>query len=98
MPAEEVDGKGYLVIVGGGTGNILENWGVRDMKDMAILAVESWTYIGYYQCLGGMKTSLGVAGGWKEMTLQGGTTRPVVAWAISCSSWAVDAGPASTSA
>jgi len=45
----EVDGKGYLVVVGGGTGNILENYGVTDIGDVSVLAIESWTWIGHYQ-------------------------------------------------
>ncbi|CAJ1397001.1 unnamed protein product [Effrenium voratum] len=45
----EVDGKGYLVVVGGGRGNILENWNVRDFADIAVLCLESWTWIGHYQ-------------------------------------------------
>lgn len=76
-PQQEVDGKGYLVVVGGevswgyhigfgipqdgctmmhrcthvagGTGNILENWGVQDMGDVAVLAIDSWKWIGHYQ-------------------------------------------------
>ncbi|CAK9018003.1 unnamed protein product [Durusdinium trenchii] len=48
----EVDGKGYVVVVGGGTGNILETWGVRDFSDVSVLCVETWTWIGHYQLRG----------------------------------------------
>ena len=33
----------------GGTGNILENYGVTDIGDVSVLAIESWTWIGHYQ-------------------------------------------------
>ncbi|CAE7221145.1 unnamed protein product, partial [Symbiodinium necroappetens] len=46
----EVDGRGYLVVVGGGIGNILENWGVRDFGDLAVLDLDpnGWRWIGHY--------------------------------------------------
>lgn len=48
----EVDGDGYLVIVGGGIGNILEHWGVEEFFDVAILDLKTWTWIGHFmlQC------------------------------------------------
>ena len=38
-----------MLAITGGTGNILENYGVTDIGDVSVLAIESWTWIGHYQ-------------------------------------------------
>jgi len=45
----EVDGKGYLIVVGGGTGNILENFGVQDFYDAAVLEIATWNWLGKFR-------------------------------------------------
>mmetsp|Transcript_28473 Transcript_28473/g.51475 ORF Transcript_28473/g.51475 Transcript_28473/m.51475 type:complete len:632 (-) Transcript_28473:63-1958(-) len=45
----EVDGKGYLVVIGGGIGNILENWRVEEFLDVAIMELENWSWIGNFE-------------------------------------------------
>mmetsp|Transcript_41607 Transcript_41607/g.75450 ORF Transcript_41607/g.75450 Transcript_41607/m.75450 type:complete len:643 (-) Transcript_41607:66-1994(-) len=42
----EVDGKGYLVFVGGGVGNILGSGRVAEFGDVAILDCQDWSWLG----------------------------------------------------
>lgn len=45
----EVGGRGYLVVVGGGTGNILEHHGADELRDVGVLELSSWSWLGTFQ-------------------------------------------------
>lgn len=75
----EVDGKGYLVVLGGGTGNILDNFGVHDIGDVAVLAIESWKWIGHYRLSGDIipgRHHTACRGIGNQLLVMGGGRRP----------------------
>ena len=107
---QEVDGKGYLVVLGGGnsserfrnfsgsnlldqvsnsinvtacalggTGNILDNFGVYDIGDVAVLAIESWKWIGHYRLSGDVipgRHHTACRGIGNQLLVMGGGRRP----------------------
>lgn len=106
---QEVDGKGYLVVLGGGnsystcrdcsnlldqvsmyvdvtlacavggTGNILDNFGVHDIGDVAVLAIESWKWIGHYRLSGDIipgRHHTACRGIGNQLLVMGGGRRP----------------------
>lgn len=63
----------------GGTGNILDNFGVHDIGDVAVLAIESWKWIGHYRLSGDIipgRHHTACRGIGNQLLVMGGGRRP----------------------